>query len=216
MSFIKQLVINKLDYYRYLIFRSKWRKLNPHNLTNAGCIFPLGIVQVGIRTYGTLNVVTYDRKDVSLKIGDYCSIAGSVHFLLSGEHDYKRLSMYPFRKICLNGGSESISNGPILVEDNVWIGYGCIILSGVTIGKGSVIGAGSIVVKDIPPYSIFAGGRIIKQRFGEEQINIANRIDFKCIDDDFIARNIDLLESNKIEDFYKILNNVNDRVQGIE
>lgn len=45
----------------------------------------------------------------------------------------------------------------VIIEDNVWIGARCIILPGVKIGKGSTIGAGSVVTKDIPPYSVAAG-----------------------------------------------------------
>ena len=54
---------------------------------------------------------------------------------------------------------------PIRVEDEVWIGGGAILLPGVTIGKGSVIGAGAVVTRDIPPYSVAVGNpaRVIKQ-----------------------------------------------------
>lgn len=57
------------------------------------------------------------------------------------------------------------SKGCIKIEDNVWIGEKVIILPGVTVGKYSIIGAGSIVTKDIPPYCIAAGNpaKIIKQ-----------------------------------------------------
>jgi acetyltransferase-like isoleucine patch superfamily enzyme len=60
----------------------------------------------------------------------------------------------------------------IVIEDDVWIGYGAIVLSGVTIGRGSIIAAGSVVIKDVPPYSIVVPepGRILKQRFTPEQI----------------------------------------------
>lgn len=53
---------------------------------------------------------------------------------------------------------------PICVEDEVWIGGGAIILPGVTIGKGSVIGAGAVVTRSIPPYSVAVGSpaRVIK------------------------------------------------------
>lgn len=46
---------------------------------------------------------------------------------------------------------------PILIEDDVFIGVNCLILKGVTLGKGSVIGAGSVVTKDVPPNAIVAG-----------------------------------------------------------
>lgn len=57
-----------------------------------------------------------------------------------------------------------VSSKPIVIEDECWLGGGCIILPGVTIGKGSVIGAGSIVTKDIPPHSVAVGNpcRVIR------------------------------------------------------
>ena len=60
----------------------------------------------------------------------------------------------------------------LIVEDDVWIGHGAIIFSGVTIGKGSVVAAGSLVNKDVPPYSIVGGvpAKVIKARFSAEEI----------------------------------------------
>lgn len=54
---------------------------------------------------------------------------------------------------------------PIIIEDNVWIGSRCIILPGVTIGKGSTIGAGSVVTKNVPAYTLAAGNpaKVLKQ-----------------------------------------------------
>jgi acetyltransferase-like isoleucine patch superfamily enzyme len=46
---------------------------------------------------------------------------------------------------------------PVIIEDDVWIGTRCMILKGVTIGRGSVVGAGSVVRRDVPPYSLMAG-----------------------------------------------------------
>jgi acetyltransferase-like isoleucine patch superfamily enzyme len=58
------------------------------------------------------------------------------------------------------------------VEDDVWIGHGAIVLSGVTIGRGSIIAAGSIVTKDVPRYAIVAGvpAKVVATRFSPEQI----------------------------------------------
>lgn len=60
----------------------------------------------------------------------------------------------------------------IVIEDDVWIGFGAIVLSGVTIGRGSIVAAGSLVANDVKPYSIVAGvpAIIIKMRFTEEEI----------------------------------------------
>ena len=55
---------------------------------------------------------------------------------------------------------------PVVVEDDVWIGQRVMIMPGVTIGKGSIIGAGAVVAKNVPPYSIAVGNpcRVIKSR----------------------------------------------------
>ena len=50
-----------------------------------------------------------------------------------------------------------VSKGEVIIEDNVWIGNNVCILGGVRIGMGSIIGANTVVTKDIPPYSIAAG-----------------------------------------------------------
>src|SRR4051812_44961286 len=55
---------------------------------------------------------------------------------------------------------------PVIIEDDVWIGARTIILPGVRVGHGSIIGAGSVVTRDVPPYSVFAGnpGRVVRDR----------------------------------------------------
>jgi len=60
----------------------------------------------------------------------------------------------------------SCIEGPVKIEDHVWIGTRAIILPGVTIGEGAVVGAGGVVTRDVPPYSIVAGfpARVIKER----------------------------------------------------
>jgi len=60
----------------------------------------------------------------------------------------------------------------IIIEEDVWAGANVTILKGVRIGKGSIIAAGAVVTKDIPPYSVVAGipARVIKQKWTDEQI----------------------------------------------
>lgn len=58
-----------------------------------------------------------------------------------------------------------------IIEDDVWIGYGATVMCGVTIGEGSIIGAGSLVTKDVQPYSIYAGvpAKRVRDRFDDPE-----------------------------------------------
>ena len=69
----------------------------------------------------------------------------------------------------------------VVIEDDVWVGTGAIILKGVTIGRGSVVAAGSVVTRSIPPYSIVGGvpARVIKKRFTDEEIEEHEKILFE-------------------------------------
>jgi acetyltransferase-like isoleucine patch superfamily enzyme len=60
-----------------------------------------------------------------------------------------------------------------VIGDDVWVGYGAIILSGVTIGEGSIIAAGSLVTKDVEPYSVYAG--VPARRMGDRFSTVEDR-----------------------------------------
>lgn len=182
----------------FYMFKFIWRKKNPHNLTSAGIVFPIDRVNVGKGTYGTINISNAQDPNGNLKIGNYCSIADGVIFLLSGEHNYNCFSTYPFLHRVCGQRIEAKTKGNIIVGDDVWLGLNVIVLSGVTIGQGCIIGAGTIVSKSIPPYAIFAGGRIIKYRFSNEVIEKLLMIDFSRIDSNLIKENIDLIYNEDI------------------
>lgn len=57
----------------------------------------------------------------------------------------------------VNSSNCNVKTKPVFIDDGVWLGASCIVLKGVTIGKNSVVGAGSVVTKDIPPNQIWAG-----------------------------------------------------------
>lgn len=65
----------------------------------------------------------------------------------------------------------------VVIEDDVWIGFGAIILSGVRIGRGAIVAAGAVVKTDVPPYAIVAGNpaAVVKYRFDVEQIALHDR-----------------------------------------
>lgn len=172
LAIIKRVIL------KYLI-KLKWRKKNSHNSTNASTLFNVNSVKVGNRSYGDLNVHQYDS-GAKLIIGSNVSIASDVHFLLGGEHDYKRLSSWPYQSLVYKVEG-NWTNYDTIVEDEVWIGYGSTILTGVRIGKGSIIGAKSVVAKDIPPFSVYVGNKVIKKRFSTEIIEKLDKIDFENI-----------------------------------
>ena len=66
----------------------------------------------------------------------------------------------------------ALYNKSVIVEEDVWIGARVTLLSGVTIGRGSIVAAGAVVTKDVPPYSIVGGvpAKIIKQKWTIDQI----------------------------------------------
>lgn len=186
-----------LSHFKLVWFRRKWRKQNSHNLTTAANCFNARWVTVGNGTYGALDVRHFGNPNERVKIGNYCSIGPDCVFMTGGEHLYDRLSTYPFRTklgLCEN---ESVSRGPIILEDDVWLGFRSTIMSGVRIGKGAVVAAGAVVTKDVPPYAIVGGvpAKIIKYRFPEDVINAVSVIEFDRLTPDVAAQNIDLLDT---------------------
>lgn len=117
----------------------------------------VGDVLIGDRTrIGLGNVIIGP-----VKIGNDVMFAQNV--VLSGlNHSYEDIS--------LPASQQKVSTIPIIVEDEVWIGANAVITAGVTIGKHSVVAAGSVVVKDVPPYSVVAGnpGKILKKYDSEK------------------------------------------------
>ena len=90
---------------------------------------------------------------------------------------------------------EAISKGDIIVENDVWIGYRATILSGVNIGQGAIIAAGSVVTKDVPPYAIVGGvpAKVIKYRFPPEMIGELLKVDYSQLSEEMVREHIDEL-----------------------
>ena len=106
------------------------------------------------------------------------------------------ISTYPYKVKCLEiVDEEAHAKGDIIIEDDVWIGFGAIIMSGVHIKQGAVIAAGSVVTKNVESYSVVAGcpARHIKYRFEENIRKELCDVDFSKWDRKFIEKNIDNL-----------------------
>lgn len=178
----------------FKLFKIKWKQKNKNNETVPNNYFPIDLVKIGSATYGELNIVTFND-DSKLLIKNYCSIAQNVTFLLDVEHEIRNISTYPFRAKCLHDKAEAFSKGDIVIDDDVWIGYGATIMSGVHVGQGAVVAAGAVVTKDVPPYAIVGGvpAKVIKYRFTDEIIEVLMKVDYSKITDKMIKDHIDEL-----------------------
>jgi acetyltransferase-like isoleucine patch superfamily enzyme len=99
--------------------------------------------------------------DSEITIGDYCLISWNVVLIdsyrmpLDTLQRREELESVPLREP--RRASAEFPARPIRVERNVWIGFDCCILPGVTIGEGSIVGARSVVAEDVPPFTVVAG-----------------------------------------------------------
>jgi acetyltransferase-like isoleucine patch superfamily enzyme len=176
--------------FRLGVHRARWREQNSDNQTTAENFFPIERVRVGRGTYGPLHLHFFGHPDERITIGSFCSIAEDVHILAGGEHFLDRPTTYPIEHY-LDGyeGHGSAPRGPVDIADDVWIGHGCIILSGVAIGQGAVIGAGSVVARDVPPYAIFSAGRIGRYRLDDRARAAMVRLDWSRVTPADLAKN---------------------------
>lgn len=131
--------------------------------------------EFGKGTYsGKLKIYDWDE-GATLKVGSYCSIADGVQIFLGGEHNTDWVTTYPFNSLWKAAGHFSghpKTKGDVTIGSDVWIGREAIIMSGVKIGDGAVIGARSVVLKDVNPYAIAGGNPAleIKKRFADDII----------------------------------------------
>ncbi len=161
--------------------------------------------QIGRHTYGHPKVYDWEE-GTKLIIGDYTSIAEGVTILLGGNHRTDWVTTYPFPALKqLWPEAEAItghpsSKGNIVIGNDVWIGFGATILSGVTIGDGAVIAAGSLVIKDVPPYAIAGGvpAQLLKYRFDGDTIDKLCQLRWWDWDEAKVRQNIALLCSPDI------------------
>lgn len=167
-------------------------------------------VTVGDYTYGSL-IIKLITPGCRINIGKFSSFGTDTTIYMGGEHNTKTVSSYPFAKLKSDypkaaKNTYSESNGDISIGNDVWIGNNSLILSNVTIGDGAIIGARSVVAKNIEPYAIVAGAplKFIRKRFDEE--NIKKLLEIKWWDwpIEKIKEHADLISGENIQEFVNI------------
>jgi acetyltransferase-like isoleucine patch superfamily enzyme len=118
-----------------------------------------GAIQIGESCYVGENSRIWSALDV--KIGNRVLISHNVNIHDTDGHSLDKKNRHEhFNHIVTRGHPKydlDLRADPVLIQDDVWIGFNVTILKGVTIGEGAIVGAGSVVTHDVTAYSIFAG-----------------------------------------------------------
>lgn len=123
-------------------------------------------VEIGTQSYIGHRSLMYGHSGI--RVGRDVLIANDVQ-LICGNHTFTRRDL-PIR-------AQPPSGAPIVIEDDVWLGASSIVLGGVTVGHGSVVGAGSVVTRNLPPFSLARGvpAKVVGER-GQEDTQVAGTL----------------------------------------
>lgn len=154
-------------------------------------------------TFGMKSYVNYNSIIVNCKVGNYCSIGPNCVIGL-GNHPVDFVSSSPF---FYNIGNLYYTKEQLNVNiaHDVWIGANTTILNGISIGTGAIIGANTLVNKDVPPYAIYGGvpARLLKQRFSPEIIKKLLASKWWDMDEKVLLSKSSLMDD--VEGFLKVL-----------
>lgn len=183
-------------------------QINRRNMIIDSCI--------GSYTYTGANTVIKKAK-----IGKYCSISWNVS-ITGNQHEYHNISTHPFPRLSSFGFVEKkegrgLDSEEVTIGNDVWIGMNACILPGVKVSSGSIIGAGGMVTKDVPPYAIVAGNpaRILKYRFSEDIIRQLMEIQWWDWPPEVIRKNLFLFQKIFDDDALEKLRIVQSEREGI-
>lgn len=154
----------------------------------------------GIGTYvGNGFETRYERDGGIVSIGNWCSIGQFVTVYCGGYHHTDWVTTSPIRE----DGQSTYSKGNVEIGSDVWIGDGAVIMSGIRIGIGAVVGARSVVTRDVPPYAVVGGNpaRLIRYRMRFDQIDAMLRIRWWLWEEQEVRRNWEIFCQPDIDAF---------------
>jgi chloramphenicol O-acetyltransferase type B len=132
-------------------------------------------VELGRHTYGfgedTFPIFTEGARIV---VGAFCAIDNEARIHGGGEHVITRAASFPLNAMLFDRGKRNAiddrETGPTVIGNDVWIGKGATVLTGLTVGDGAVVGTRAVVTKPVAPYAIVVGNpaRILRYRFEPE------------------------------------------------
>lgn len=163
-------------------------------------------VSIGYNTYveedvsiGSFTYINSNSYVENCSIGKFCSISSGV-YISPFEHNNQYITTHPILYNKVYGfvkENTRFTRPKVNIGNDVLISLNCIILEGINIGHGAIIGAGSIVTKDVKPYEIVGGvpAKHIKYRFEMDKINYLLNLQWWDWDREDILKNIDFLKS---------------------
>jgi acetyltransferase-like isoleucine patch superfamily enzyme len=160
----------KLNWLRLIAASGGVFIIGEDGIINAKCNFDKSsaLIVIGNRCYiGKSNLIASD----SITIGDDVIISWGVtivdHNSHAAEWEYRKRDVFDWHRNTKDW--TGVKQKPVIIGNKVWIGFNAIILKGVTIGEGAIVGAGSVVTKDVPAFTIVAGNpaRVIR-KIGDE------------------------------------------------
>ncbi len=179
LGFIRKKIISIRDLY---LTKVKWRHYSFGRNFHAGrnvVLWARNSLTIGDNCYIGRN----SQIECNVKIGNDVLIANNVAFVGRYDHHYQQIGT-PIRLASQVRDPDYnwLEEGRVtVVEDDVWLGFGAIVLSGVTIQTGSIIAAGSVVTKDVEAYSIYAGcpAKRISARFKSKDDDERHEVIYK-------------------------------------
>jgi maltose O-acetyltransferase len=142
------------------LHRKESIQIGAHTVTRGQCnvFYPSGNIKIG--SYCYLGDHSRIWSAIGITIGDRVLISHCVNIHDHNAHSRAANQRHLQAAEIFSGNSKNMNGvgmAPIVIEDDVWIGFNAIIMKGVTIGRGAIIAAATVVTKDVPPYAIMVG-----------------------------------------------------------